>query len=192
VLDVGCGNHSPARTKRIRPDCVYVGLDVADYNQDIRSTALADKYLLCRPEEFVARLLALSQSADAVISSHNIEHCLAPEKVLRAMCDALKTGGRMFLSLPCAASVSFPSRAGTLNYFDDVTHREPPDLNRLLEILAEKKLTVEYVSRRYRPVPLFLLGVLLEPLSMILKRNMPLGSTWALYGFESIVWATKS
>ena len=191
ILDVGCGNDSPIRTKRIRPDCVYTGLDIADYHQSLAAIKAADNYLLCRPEEFASTLSSMRNSADAVISAHNIEHCLEPEHVLVAMCDALTENGRMFLSFPAAASVDFPSRAGTLNYFDDPTHRDVPDLGRLLKILAHKGLKIDFVAERYRPPLLFLLGMVLEPLSMLLKKNMPLGSTWAFYGFETVIWARR-
>ena len=33
ILDVGCGNNSPFRTKKILPKCIYTGIDIGDYNQ---------------------------------------------------------------------------------------------------------------------------------------------------------------
>jgi hypothetical protein len=50
ILDVGCGNNSPYRTKRIVPNCVYTGIDVGDYNQTKPNKA--DGYIITSPENF--------------------------------------------------------------------------------------------------------------------------------------------
>ena len=191
IVDVGCGNNSPVITRKLRPDCTYIGVDVADYNQSVPPSTAANRYLLCAPEQFVSTLCELAGSADAVISSHNLEHCLEPVAVLKAMSRILRPSGRIYLSFPCEESVHFPHRRGTLNFYDDSTHREVPRLEMVLDTLSEEGVQPVYVYRRYRPVMLFLLGLMLEPLSAILGRCMPGGTTWALYGFETVVWAQK-
>jgi hypothetical protein len=129
---------------------------------------------------------------DAVVSSHNLEHCEFRYEVIAAMCSALKPSGVMYLSYPAEESIKFPSRGGTLNYYDDKSHVDSPPLtSKVLDVLREQKMEVLFVSRRYRPFFLFLIGFLLEPLSRIFRRVAPLGSTWALYGFETVIWAKK-
>ena len=133
VLDVGCGNNSPLRAKRCAPDIHYTGLDVGDYNQRSDSIRSADRYILTTPSDFSATIEALAASFDAVVSSHNLEHCAEPARVMRAMCQALKPGGRMYLSFPSEASVTLPHRKrNTLNFFDDPTHTRPPYLCRFV------------------------------------------------------------
>lgn len=191
VLDVGCGNNSPIRTKRVQPRCTYIGIDVGDYNQANASVECADTYTITSPEGFADEIARFRGSADAVISCHNIEHCGEPDKVIKAMCEALKPCGRLYMSFPCAESASFPKRKGTLNFFDDVTHKAVPDFERVLAQLRLNGLELTYVARRSRPPLLFLVGLLVEPWSALSRRIVPFGVTWALYGFETIIWANK-
>jgi SAM-dependent methyltransferase len=187
VLDVGCGNNSPRDAKILRPDLVYTGLDVGDYNQQ-HSIHYADAYLVVPPAEFAHAIAAHAGRMDAVVSSHNLEHCEDPAAVLAAMVAALRPGGRLYLAFPCEESVGFPRRRGTLNFFDDGSHKEVPRWDEVLATLRGRGVTLEYACKRYRPMLLACAGLLLEPLGWLLGRNMPAGSTWALYGFETLVW----
>lgn len=190
VLDVGCGNNSPRDAKVLRPDIVYTGLDVGDYNQQ-DSLRYADAYEVVPPAAFAAAIAAHAGTMDAVVSSHNLEHCDHPAAVLRAMAAALRPRGQLFLAFPCEASVGFPHRRGSLNFFDDVTHQAVPRWERVVQALRSSGVTPVYATRRYRPVLLAVAGLLLEPLSRALARNMPAGATWALYGFESVIWGRR-
>lgn len=190
VLDVGCGNNSPRDAKILRPDLFYVGLDVGDYNQQ-DSIRYADAYVVVPPAEFAAAIAAHSGQMDAVVSSHNLEHCNDPAAVLEAMAAALRPGGRLLLAFPCEESVGFPHRRGTLNFFDDGSHREAPRWQAVQEVLRAKGLTLAYARKRYRPRLLAAVGLLLEPFGWLLGRNMPAGCTWALYGFESVIWGER-
>ena len=191
VLDVGCGNNSPRDAKVLRPDLVYTGLDIGDYNQQ-DSIRYADAYILVSPAEFAGAICAHGGLMDAVVSSHNLEHCDDPVAVLDAMVAALRPGGRLFLAFPCEESVRFPRRRGSLNFFDDGSHTAIPDWKQVLNTLRTRGVTLDYVCKRYRPTLPASLGLALEPLGWLLRRNMPGGSTWALYGFESIIWGAAA
>lgn len=191
VLDVGCGNNSPRDAKILRPDLVYHGLDVGDYNQQGASIGYADSYVVVPPDQFAGALGRYEGQMDAVVSSHNLEHCLDPQAVLQAMARALRPGGRLYLAFPCEESVRFPSRRGTLNFFDDPTHRAVPSWSTVLGKLRECGLATELACQRYRPGLLFAIGLLFEPLGRLASRNVPGSATWALYGFESIIWARR-
>ena len=191
ILAVGCGANSPRRVKNILPNWHYIGLDVGDYNQSSDSKSTADEYIIVPPEEFAAPIWERRNRLEAVLSSHNLEHCKDRVDVLSAMCEALRVGGEIFLSFPSEASINFPNRLGPLNYYDDKTHQEkPPSFEEVLNILKEKKFEIRYASRQYRPKLLMMIGFLLEPLSVLFNRNF-LG-TWELFGFESIIHAVKS
>jgi SAM-dependent methyltransferase len=192
LFDIGCGNESPQRVKAQRPDVHYIGLDVGDYAQSTHSIGMADDYRIVPSSEFAAAISEEKGTMDAVISSHNLEHCDDPDSVLRAMCRALKPAGRLYLSFPCEESVRFPSRKGTLCFSDDQTHREPPSWERVLAVMSQSDVRVVWLARRYRAAAAFLLGAALEPASAISGRVMPLGSTWAFWGFESVIWAERS
>lgn len=189
ILDVGCGNNSPRIVKKIRPDCYYIGLDIADYNQDPESKKFADEYLLVKPELFDKEILKINHNFDVIISAHNLEHCSDSEKTLRALCKKLKLGGQLYLSFPCESSVKFPSRKNTLNFFDDPTHMQVQSFSQTLQVLVEEGLEITHAVKRYRPIIYFLIGLVLEP--FLFLRNEARGSTWALYGFETIIWARR-
>lgn len=193
LLDVGCGNDSPLYTKSIRPDVYYVGVDISDRRQTVKSKLSADEYLLCAPETFDQTISGFGAGCfDAVISNHNLEHCNHPDRVLRAMCKVLCQGGQMFLGFPCEASVSMPSRRGTLNFYDDPTHRAPPVWKDVLHILSENGMTLSFAAQRYRPWGAFMIGLAFEPFVAPIRRQAPKATTWALYGMESIIWAEKT
>jgi SAM-dependent methyltransferase len=193
LLDVGCGSNSPYLVKSVRPDIYYVGLDVADYHQAEESKANADKYLIVSPNEFDGAIAGLGTSPfDAVISCHNLEHCNRPDLVLSAMCGALRPGGSLYLSFPSEASTRMPSRQGTLNFYDDPTHRSVPAWRNVLDSLKGHGMEMVYTAQRYRPWAALLVGLVFEPFVAPLGKQAPKGGTWALYGFESIIWARKT
>lgn len=192
LMDVGCGNDSPKRVKSLRNDIFYIGLDVQDYEQSLDSLTLADEYRITTPSNFVNAISSEVGTIDAVISAHNLEHCDNRHEVLVAMCQALKEDGTLYLAYPSDATVSMPSRIGTLNYYDDKSHIGlPPNWNEITSILEKCGMSIEFKRQRYRPLIPFLIGLVLEPWSYLSGRVCPLGSTWALFGFETVIWARK-
>jgi SAM-dependent methyltransferase len=191
LLDVGCGNGSPFWFKAKRPDIYYVGLDIGDYQQVGKPSEVADEYILVSPDQFAAAIEKMPNRFDAIVSSHNIEHCAEPARVLKAMMNALNCGGILYLSTPCGASVKFPSRAGSLNFFDDSTHVAPVELGLMVSELQSAGGKIEYACKRYRPILLACKGLISEPYNIIKRKVAHDGATWALYGFESILWARK-
>ncbi len=189
VLDVGCGNDSPRSFKAIRPDLYYVGLDVGDCRQPIDPRSVADEYVIVEPDDFRDAINRFGQRFDAAVSAHNLEHCDDPEGVVEAMAGALVPGGKLFFAFPSLASKTFPKRAGCLNFYDDPTHNDVPDFAAVCRQLIARGLEIEYRAERYRPPAKFALGLGVEPISALKRRVMP--GTWALYGFESIIWARK-
>ncbi len=193
LLDVGCGNNSSLMMKSVRPDIYYVGLDIGDYHESETAKSCADKYILTTPEEFDAAINGCgADTFDAVVSSHNLEHCNKPESVLLAMCRVLRPGGMLFLSFPSEASANFPSRHMTLNYHDDPTHNQsPPVWTDVLARLDEAGMEIVYATQRDHPIVPLLIGLVCEPYCALAKKNAPHGGTWALYGFQSLIWARK-
>lgn len=190
IFDVGCGNHSAKFVKKISPTCKYVGIDIGDYNLSQSDKDLMDEYILVTPEEFSSEISKFSQEFDAVISSHNIEHVFDRNATLIAMLQSVKKGGKIYLSFPCEASVNFPKRYGTLNYFDDGSHQgNPPKFDDMINLIIKNDFEINFAKKRYRPWFPFLRGIIMEPRSILQKKV--LSGTWALYGFETIIHATK-
>lgn len=188
ILDVGCGNNSPFKTKKILPKCIYTGIDIGDYNQS--KPNLADEYIVTNPEHFSRRISELPMKYDAVISSHNLEHCQDRDGTLLSMMKVLKVGGKIYLSFPCEQSIFFPRRDGSLNYHDDPTHKlDPPSFNKVSDLMRRNGFEINYSIRNHKPRILWFLGMLNEPISRC-KGKTQVG-TWEFYGFESIFIATK-
>lgn len=189
VLDVGCGNSSPTETKKLRKDIFYVGIDVCDYNIQNMDREVADEYVICEPELFSKTIKSYGPIFDAVISNHNIEHCNQPQDSLIAICNVLKKNGLLYLAFPTEKSFLFPSREGTLNFYDDNSHVWLPKWNEIMRILSDQNMDILYAKKRFRPPVQFIIGLLVEPLSRI--NGKVYAGTWSLYGFESIIWAKK-
>ena len=138
ILDVGCGNNSVIEIKHAIPNCHYTGLDVTDHNLNQESKLLMDKYITTDPKTFSVAIKSFDSEFDLVISAHNIEHCEKQEEVLVNMLGAVNSEGLIYISFPTKNSVNFPSRIGTLNYFDDITHKgHPPDFDKIIGILKK-------------------------------------------------------
>ena len=190
LLDVGCGNNSPIRVKSILNKIYYVGIDVGNYNQSKESQQkYADEYIIVNSSYFANKISTFNNLFDVVISSHNIEHCEEPQKVLLAMIKALKKDGRLFMSFPSEESLNFPSRNGTLNFYDDPTHRTLPNWNDIIDTLQSNGMQLTFAKKSYQPFFFKTIGKLNEHRSS--KTKMILPGIWEYYGFESIIWAKK-
>ena len=188
VLDVGCGLNSPFNFKKILPKAKYTGIDIVEYNKS--EHVFCDKYIYASPRNFSEEILKLKNIFDAVVCSHNIEHCDDREGTLTAMLDSLKIGGLIYLSFPCEKSVNFPKREGTLNYFDDNTHQDmPPKFQVLIDELKKNNFEIIFSTQHNKPIFLWLIGLITEPYSKYKKKVLK--GTWEYYGFESIIWAQK-
>lgn len=189
ILDIGCGNDSASYVKKYCPKCYYVGIDVGDYNIDSGTKSKMDEYHVVKPEDFASKIEGFGNSFDAVISSHNIEHCNEPQRVLKAMLDSLKWGGVFYLAFPSEKSVTFPSRKGTLNFYDDKTHNWCPEWDFIINILNENDIKINYACRNYSPIIYRLIGKMNEHNSK--KQCKVLRGTWEYWGFESVIWGKK-
>lgn len=187
-LDVGCGNNSPGYTKHYLPNWKYIGLDVGDYNQT--QSSLADEYIITTSEGFCGEIAKHSGQIDAVMSSHNLEHCEDRQNTLRAMARALRPNGRIYISFPCHDSVTFPKRGGCLNYYDDYTHQgTPPDFGETISVLTQESVKIKYATTHFQPTIGWILGLQNEVKSSQMKDVMP--GTWWYWGFETVIWGEK-
>ena len=190
LFDVGCGNNSPRKIKSINSKFFYVGLDIANYNNDASSLSYADEIITTEPNNFSSAILDLKVNPEMIISSHNLEHCLNPYEVLKNLSTVLKPNGVMYLSFPSEKTINFPSRDGCLNFYDDETHiHRPLELNKIKNILISNGLKIDFISEQYRPTILKFIGFLLEPFSYFMGKNL-LGN-WEFWGFETIIHVKK-
>jgi len=188
VLDVGCGNNSPQRYKNINKCIIYYGIDIKEHNQSPGIIdRYADKIIYSNSASFHNTISKQQNDFSLIISSHNIEHCEKPNLVIDAMCGSLKSSGILYMAFPCEESINFPSRLGTLNFYDDPTHINVPIFNDILSRLKKNNLKIILKEKRRRFFPLAMLGLIRESDSH--KKKRVYRGTWDYWGFESIIVA---
>jgi SAM-dependent methyltransferase len=188
VLDVGCGSNCPCKAKILRPDIHYVGLDIVDHSQSLAGK-YADELIATAPEKFNEPIEQWPNRFDAVISSHNLEHCNDYKNTLLSMFQSISGGGKLYISFPCEDSIHFPRRKGTLNFYDDPTHNNVIPFESVVNLIENNGFKIIYKRKKYKPFLGWLLGLLMEPFSRLSKKVLP--GTWVFWGFESIIIAKK-
>jgi SAM-dependent methyltransferase len=188
ILDIGCGLNTASLISRMSMEWSYTGIDLLPEKK--MEKRMFTQYLRAESETFAASIASLEKKYDVVLSVHNLEHCEDRRGTLEAMIKVVAEGGRIYLSTPSQESVTFPSRRGCLNYYDDPTHRESPvDIKTVTQILIENGFKIDFISNSFRPIGLRMIGKMTEPLSRM--RGTTQIGTWEYYGFEAILWATK-
>ena len=122
MLDVGVGNHSPSQFKKYFPSSVYHGIDIdVNYNNTPDDVSKVDQF-------FKLDLTKLNFDEipnnyyDGIIMAHIIEHLENGDQVISLLSTKLKSGGYIYIEYPSAKSIKFPTKQGTLNFYDDSTH----------------------------------------------------------------------
>ncbi|SOB62140.1 putative Methyl transferase type 11 (plasmid) [Pseudodesulfovibrio profundus] len=187
VLDVGCGNDAAFHAKNINPNIVYEGVDVGDYN--ILHKDAFDVYTIVQSEDFALTLENMDKEYDLVISNHNLEHCLYPYRMIDAMCARIKPGGLLYLAFPNEDSIGFPCRAGSLNFYDDCTHKWLPRGHLVVDRVRDNGLSMIESHIPFRPRTEYWMGWVMEPWSSLTQKTM--AGTWAYWGFENVLLAQR-
>ena len=65
----------------------------------------------------------------------------------------------------------------------------PPKFQAFINELKNNNFEIIFSTRRYKPLFLWLIGLIIEPYSKYKKKVLK--GTWEYYGFESIIWAKK-
>ena len=190
VLEIGIGNDSPLAFKKIFPNAEYHGIDkTLEYNLSDESKALLDEFYLIDLEK-KSLDEAPDNYFDYVVIAHVIEHLENGEKVINELCKKIKNNGGFYIEYPRKASARFPSMKGTLNFYDDPTHKRFYEINELVNVLEKKgfKIIKSGVKRD-------LMRIIGLPF-MIIKSYATLGYLrgsvfWDLLGFAEYILAEK-
>ncbi|MGH9534133.1 MAG: class I SAM-dependent methyltransferase [Terriglobales bacterium] len=189
LLDVGCGNHSPALAKRWFPACEYHGLDREQYNNGEQDYRLMN----C----FYQADLAASDLAgipdgyfDVIVFAHVIEHLPNGIAVLERIIAKLAPGGEIYIEFPSVRSLALPSAPGSLNFCDDKTHLRLYTVPEICNALLAAGVTVRRAGRR-RHWPKLLLTPITATASWLRYGAVQGGPLWDLCGFADYVWAAK-
>jgi SAM-dependent methyltransferase len=191
ALEVGIGNDSPMIFKKYYPYTEYHGVDKTfDYNLSEESKNAVDKFFQMDLEKESLSVVP-NDYYDFVLIAHVIEHLDNGYDVLRELTRKVKKGGGIYIEYPRRASAKFPSMKGTLNFYDDPTHKRFYDIDRIKEILNENGFSVVRSGTKRDFSRIVGLPV------MIIKSYLTLGYIrgsvfWDLLGFAEYVLAVKN
>lgn len=189
-LDAGAGSHSASLTKQWFPLCNYYGIDrTRTYENDENDfKAMAGFY-----EMDLTRLefsVIPDDYFDVLMMSHVIEHLPNGDQVIERLLSKLKKGGVIYIEFPSVRSTKFPSKKGTLNFYDDDTHCRLYSIQEVANILVKNRCTILKSGIRRDWV-----RILLMPL-WIISSKIKLGYIaggvfWDILGFADYVFAEK-
>ena len=192
ILDIGCGNNSPSTTKHWFPGCHYSGADIEQYNNNADDLAAMDAFYLLGTDGSGYSSIPDS-SYDFIILHHVVEHMPVPAPILTTICTKLKPGGYIWIAFPSLRSLSLPSAEGTLQFCDDPTHVNVPDIREISNILLANGVRVVHAGRS-RAFLREMIGVVILPWALF--RRMITGKLsskglWYILGFEDHVFGQR-
>jgi trans-aconitate methyltransferase len=190
LLDIGAGNHSASKTKKLFPNCSYHGLDLdKNYNNSEADFAAMDAFYEMDLTKLQFDELP-NAHFDGIWIAHVIEHLHNGEDVLTGLLPKLKKGGYIYVEFPGKKSTTLPSMHGSLNFRDDPTHvrlYSARDISRLLE--KHQFITLSAGTRRNW---YYILAMPLRILGHWAKGKKLQGNIfWDLLGFAEFVYARK-
>lgn len=189
-LDVGAGSSSATKTKQFFPNCVYHGIDRANYRNTDADFKAMDFYYEMDLTELKFDSIP-NNHFDIINLSHVIEHLINGDLVLKGLLPKLKKGGRIYIEFPGIRSTRLPSMRDTLNFYDDPTHVRIYSHQEIAELLTNNGFEIiRSGTRRHWPY------ILLLPFTIIHQRlkygYLPGGVFWDLLGFAEFVYARKT
>lgn len=192
ILDIGCGNHSATRIKKYYPNCVYYGLDRdKNYNNDAEDFKAMEKYYEIDLSGNINTFKTVpNKFFDCIILSHILEHLINGEDVLLNCLPKLKTGGVVYVEFPSPRSVHLPSMRGTLNFYDDLTHKKIYRIKEIENLLKSEGYSIVKSGTRRSSKRILLLPVYILA-SLINLRYISGHVFWDILGFSNYIIAQK-
>ena len=190
LLDIGAGNHSATKIKRVFPLCEYHGVDMEkDYNNDQEDfnqmTAFYEMDLTKLDFKSIP-----DNYFDGIWMVHVIEHLYNGDEVIKLLLPKLKMGGYMYVEYPGKRSTTLPSMHGSLNFKDDPTH---------VRVYAVKELSALFTANNCRVLssgtrrnPWFIMAIPFRVVMSLVKGEKMQGNIfWDVLGFAEYLWVQK-
>lgn len=190
LLDIGAGNHSASKTKKVFPRCEYYGVDMErGYNNDEHDFRLMSGF-------YEMDLTKLDFSSipdnyfDGIWMVHVIEHLYNGDAVLQGLLPKLKSGGYIYIEYPGKKSTTLPSMYGTLNFKDDPTHVRVYSVSELASVFEKENcLLLKSGTRRN---PWFIMAMPFRIAGSLLTGKKIQGNIfWDILGFAEYLWVQK-
>jgi trans-aconitate methyltransferase len=191
LLDIGAGNHSATKIKRVFPNCEYHGVDMEkDYNNNAEDFKLMHAFY----EMDLTRLDFSSipdNYFDGIWMVHVIEHLFNGDEVIKNLLPKLKSGGYLYIEYPGQKSTTLPSMHGTLNFKDDPTHVRVYSVKELTELFINNNCTV--LKSGMRRNGWFIAAMPFRIISNLVQGKKIQGNIfWDLLGFAEYTWVKKN
>ncbi len=191
ILDVGCANHSPSRTKKHYPKCRYYGLDKTEHYSS------GDKNSRCMEMFFRVDLSNTEDIEkvpdgffDCLILAHVIEHLENAEEVILKLSDKLNKNGVIYIEFPSPRSLRLPNMKGTLNFHDDPTHVKLYQPEQIENLLRKNDFVIKRSGTRRSIKRIFLLP-LYAVVSLLYHGYIGGSVFWDITGFAYYIIASK-
>lgn len=186
LLDIGCGNHSPYKAKSANKSIYYVGVDIDKYCIDDSDLKASDEIYFFEVEDYFEKINSeINHSFNYIICTHVIEHLPDKEILFKTIKQKLAKDGKCLITTPNINSINFPSTVNTLNYYDDKTHQGMPvTFQQIYDLCIKNNLCLSMFRLRNKSLLSYVLGFILEPFRILLKRSLPF--TWNYWGFEDL------
>ena len=186
LLDIGAGNHSASRIKKIFPHCNYYGLDIhKSYANDEADFKLMKDFYELDLTKLDYSIIPDNQF-DLIIMTHVIEHLSNGDQVLPGLLKKLKPGGHLYIEYPGIRSTRLPSMYGSLNFYDDPTHVRIYSIDELKKIFEENNCTI--VKSGIRRNVFYIFAMPLRIILSLLQTGRLQGNLfWDLLGFAEFL-----
>jgi len=189
LLDVGCGNHSPSKTKSFFPYVKYYGLDKEIYNNNDYDIALMTQFI---KKDLERDSLADIPDGffDVIVAAHVIEHLRNGLDVIDQLCKKLNNNGKMYIEFPSVRSTKLPSMKGVLNFYDDPTHVSLYNMRDIESILHNNNCVVKRSGVRRN-----IFRIILTPANVLVRLMLgyPIASAfWDILGFAEYIYAERT
>lgn len=190
ILDIGCGNHSPSLTKKYLGECQYHGLDISkEYNYHDSDFGYIDNFFQIDLNN--SKLDEIPDFYyDCIIFSQVIEHLPYGLDTLNRLISKLKMGGIIYIETPSPKSLKLPKMKGTLNFWDDQTHKRIYPMSDLIITLKNNNCEIMLAKTRRSFKRILFLPIYI--IYDIWKYGFISGTAfWDLLGFANVVFAKR-
>lgn len=189
VLEIGAANESPELFFRYYKNCRY---DVVDNTIDCiseKGMKLINRFY--RIDLETEPLDSIPDGYyDYVTLPHVIEHIENGESVVSGLCRKVKPGGVFYIEYPSEKSARLPSMKGTLNFYDDPTHKRFYEIEKLKKILTNS--SCEIIGSGIKRDYLRIIGIPYMIIKSLFVRGYVRGSVfWDLLGFAEYIAARR-
>lgn len=190
VLEIGIGNDSPIAFKNIYPDISYDGLDnTLSYNLSDEGIRNINKFYNINLDTNNSAEIE-NDYYDFIIMAQVIEHLDNGENALDELTRKVKKGGYFYLETPREISKKFPSMKGTLNFYDDKTHKKIYDRNLIENIFLKNGFEIIRSGVKRDALRIIFLPYMI--IKSLIRDGYIRGSAfWDLLGYSYYILAKK-